>query len=176
VIENAVIPAVSHPSRLLLLLIPARQNLNDFLGLPNRHPALVKDGPRFKTAHLKALGGDLVFDKGGKTHVALDDVLFFYVGSGLELKDVEKGKLVVSPDEFARLRGGLAAVVNDPAVLARLNLALKRKFMRQALPKTLEALGLFDDTEGEGKAPACLLSDTEANSVVHSLSFTKPRW
>jgi len=78
---------------------------------------LVKDGPRFKTAHLKALGGDLVFDKCGNTHVALDDVLFFYVGSGLELKDVEKGKLVVSPDEFVRLRDGLAAVVNDPAVL-----------------------------------------------------------
>ena len=126
--------------------------------MPKRHPSLVKDGPRFKDAHLQALGDDLVFDKDG-----VDDVLFFYMGSGLEFKDVEKGKLVATPDEFARLRDGLAAVVNAPAVL-------------HALPKTLEALGLFDDSEGEGKAPACMLSDTEANSVVHSLSFTKPRW
>jgi hypothetical protein len=51
---------------------------------------------------------------GGKMHVTVGGPLFFYTGSGLELKHMEKGKTVLPRDDFARLRGVLAAVVNDP--------------------------------------------------------------
>jgi hypothetical protein len=70
------------------------------------------------------------------------------VGSGLELKYVEKGDFVVSSADFVRLRDGLAAVVSDPAVLARLN-----------LPKTPEAVGLFDD---DANRPCSTATPTKA--------------
>jgi hypothetical protein len=35
------------------------------------------------------------------------------VGSGLKLKKVEKGKIVLTRNDFFHLRGGLAAVEND---------------------------------------------------------------
>jgi len=45
--------------------------------------------------------------------------IVFYAGSGLELKHMEKGKIVVPRDDFFHLRGGLAAVVNGKYTHAR---------------------------------------------------------
>jgi|AntAceMinimDraft_5_1070358.scaffolds.fasta_scaffold196987_2 hypothetical protein len=67
--------------------------------------SLVKNRPRFKGAYLKALGGkDLEFNRDVKTHVTADGLLFFHAGNGLELKYMEKGKIVLPRDDFSGLR------------------------------------------------------------------------
>jgi|AntAceMinimDraft_1070359.scaffolds.fasta_scaffold380805_1 hypothetical protein len=82
--------------------------------MAKQRPAPVKNRPRFKDAYLRVLGNEWLFDKGGKTYVTVGGLLFFYVGSGLELKHMEKGKIVVPMGELARLNDVLAAMVNDP--------------------------------------------------------------
>jgi hypothetical protein len=55
-----------------------------------------------------------VFDKDGKTRTSRwASGSFFYGGSCLELKKIDKGKIVLRRDDFFYLHGGLAAVVND---------------------------------------------------------------
>jgi hypothetical protein len=45
-------------------------------------------------------------------HVAVGVWIIFYAGSGLELKNVEKGKIMLPRDDFVHLRDKLVAVVN----------------------------------------------------------------
>ena len=78
----------------------ACQNSNGFLDMAKQRPALVKDRPSFKGAYLKALGDGWVFGKYDKAHVMVDGLLFFYAGGGLELKQIEKGKIVLPKGDF----------------------------------------------------------------------------
>ena len=74
----------------------AWKNSNGFLDVAKRRPALVKDRPPLKGAYFEALGGDgCFFDKDGKTRTSRwTSGSFFCAGSGLELKNTEKGKIV----------------------------------------------------------------------------------
>jgi hypothetical protein len=68
--------------------------------MAKQRSAQVKCRPRFKGAYLKGLGGRWVFDKDGKTHVTMGGLLFFYAGSGQELKHIDEGKTVLPRDGF----------------------------------------------------------------------------
>ena len=108
--------------------------------MAKRHPALAKDKGSFKPGHLKALGADWVFEKEGKTHITVDGLLFLYVGSGLELKEVDtQGKFLVLKKDFVRVKEALEAVVDDAATLTWLQRGLKRKFTVVVTSSTLTA-------------------------------------
>ena len=156
----------------------AQEDFWTFLGMAKRHPALAKDKGCFKPGHLKALGADWVFEKEGKTHITVDGLLFLYVGSGLELKEVDtQGKFLVLKKDFVRVKEALEAVVDDAATLARLQRGLKRKFT-VVVTSSPEDLGLFDEEEepdeqndedeiGEDpKQGVCVLTPEEAKTVA----------
>jgi hypothetical protein len=87
--------------------------------MAKRHPALAKDKGCFKPGHLKALGADWVFEKEGKTHITVDGLLFLYVGSGLELKEVDtQGKFLVLKKDFVRVKGGRRPSVSRARAVA----------------------------------------------------------
>jgi len=68
----------------------------------------VLDRPHFKDAHSKALATATEFRKGWQdAHVTVDVWIICYVGSDLELKLIEKGKIVLPWDDFFQ-------VVSDP--------------------------------------------------------------
>jgi hypothetical protein len=69
--------------------------LERLLGHCEAAPRLVKDRPRLKDAYLKALGDNLMSDKDGKRHITVGGMLFFYAVKGIELKHMEKGKIVL---------------------------------------------------------------------------------
>jgi hypothetical protein len=81
-------------------MLLACRNSSGFLEIAKKRSVLVKDRSSFKNAYLKALGDDWLFEKDGKTHFMVGGLLFFYPGIGLELNNMEKGRIVLPRGRF----------------------------------------------------------------------------
>ena len=126
----------------------------------------------FKPTFLEALGKEWAFEDGADIIVTVDGMLFFYVASGTVISAQDSKLKVESEGGWARLR----KVVNEGAVLVRLEARLEAKFIIMPSPpppaKTPQELNLTGGGQGTSIAETRRARFTPCSS---SRSMSCPR-